>query len=115
MPSNHLIHTLSPSSRLSSSPKFTQLVSGKSQFQMKVCLLENELVVAKGEGIVREFEMDMYTLLFLKWLPPRSYCTTQGTLLNAMCQPGGAFGGEWIRVYVWLSPFSAHLKLSQHC
>ena len=60
-------HTLSPSSRLSSSPKFTQLVSGKSQFQMKVCLLKNELVVAKGEGIVREFEMDMYTLLFLKW------------------------------------------------
>ena len=23
--------------------------------------------------------------------------------------------GEWIRVYVWLSLFTAHLKLSQHC
>ena len=25
------------------------------------------------------------------------------------------FGGEWIHEYVWLSPFSGHLKLSQHC
>ena len=23
--------------------------------------------------------------------------------------------GEWKHVYVWMSPFSAHLKLSQHC
>ena len=28
---------------------------------------------------------------------------------------GGEFGGEWIHVYVWLSPFAVHLKLSQHC
>jgi len=27
---------------------------------------------------------------------------------------GGEFGGEWIHVYVWLSPFAVHLKLSQH-
>ena len=27
----------------------------------------------------------------------------------------GAFGGGWIHVYVWLSPFSVHLKLSQNC
>ena len=27
----------------------------------------------------------------------------------------GEFGGEWIRVYVWLSPFAVHLKLSLHC
>ena len=24
---------------------------------------------------------------------------------------GGGFGGEWIHVYVWLSPFTVHLKL----
>ena len=24
-------------------------------------------------------------------------------------------GGEWIHVYVWLSRFAVHLKLSQHC
>ena len=23
--------------------------------------------------------------------------------------------GEWIHVYVWLSPFAVHLKISQHC
>ena len=28
--------------------------------------LENKLMVASGEGIVREFGMDMYTLLYLK-------------------------------------------------
>ena len=27
---------------------------------------------------------------------------------------GGEFGGEWIHVHVWLSPFSVHLKLSWH-
>ena len=27
----------------------------------------------------------------------------------------GEFGGEWIHVYVWLSRFAVHLKLSQHC
>ena len=26
----------------------------------------------------------------------------------------GGFGGEWIHVYVWPSPFAAHLKLPQH-
>ena len=28
---------------------------------------------------------------------------------------GGEFGGEWIHVYVWLSPFGVRLNLSQHC
>ena len=29
---------------------------------------------------------------------------------------GEEFGREWIHVYVWLSPFAVHLKLSQqHC
>ena len=27
---------------------------------------------------------------------------------------GGEFGVEWIQVYVWLSVFTVHLKLSQH-
>ena len=29
---------------------------------------QNELVVATGEGIVREFGMDSYTVLCLKWV-----------------------------------------------
>ena len=28
---------------------------------------------------------------------------------------GRGVWGEWIPVYVWLSPFAVHLKLSQHC
>ena len=28
---------------------------------------------------------------------------------------GGEFWGEWIHVYVWLSPLTVHLKPSQHC
>ena len=27
----------------------------------------------------------------------------------------GEFGAEWIHVYVWVSPFTVHLKLSQYC
>ena len=37
-----------------------------------------------GEGIVRELGIDMYTLLYSKWIPIRTYCTAQGSLLNAM-------------------------------
>ena len=46
----------------------------------------------------------------------RTYCIAQGTLLDVICMAawlGGEFGREWIHVYVWLSPFTAHLKLSQ--
>ena len=40
-----------------------------------------------GEGRVREFEIDMYTL-YLRWVKIRTYCRAQGTLLNIMWQPG---------------------------
>ena len=36
----------------------------------------------------REFGMDMYTLLYLKYEPRRTYHITHGTLLNVMLQPG---------------------------
>ena len=28
---------------------------------------------------------------------------------------GGKFGGEWIHVHVWLTTFTVHRKLLQHC
>ena len=41
---------------------------------------------------------------------PRELCSVfRGSL------DGRKFGGEWVHVYVWLSPFAVHLKLSQHC
>ena len=68
------------------------------------------------EGVVREFEMDMYTLLYLKWVTNRDLlCSTWNSARgNVAAWLGGEFGGEWIHVYVWLSPFAVHLKLS-HC
>ena len=69
-----------------------------------------------GEGIVREFGIDMYTLLYLKWITNKVLLCSTGN--SAQCYVaawmGGEFGGEWIPVYVWLSPFAVHLKLSQH-
>ena len=36
------------------------------------------------KGIVREFGMDMDTLLYLKWIINKFYCIAPGTLLNVM-------------------------------
>ena len=58
--------------------------------------------------LVREFGIDMYTRLCLKWISNKD-------LLNSTAAwTRGEFRGEWIHVYVWLSPFAVHLKLSQH-
>ena len=66
-----------------------------------------------GEWIVRQFGMDRYTLLYVKWI------TNNYLLYSTQCYVaawrGRGFGGEWIHVYIWLSPFTVHLKLSQHC
>ena len=40
--------------------------------------------------------MDVYTLLYLKWKPARSYCVAQGTLFIVMWQPG--WEGVWGRM-----------------
>ena len=84
----------------------------------------------KGFGIINEAEvdvvlefscffydpMDMYifTLLYLKWVTHKNllYSTGNSAQCYVAAWMGGVFGGEWIHVYVWLSPFSVHLKLS---
>jgi len=69
------------------------------------------------EGIAREFGVDMYTLLYLKWISNKDllYSTGNSAECYVTAWMGGHFGGEWVRVYVWLSPFTVHLKGSQHC
>ena len=56
--------------------------------------------------------MDMYTLLYLKWIINKDLLYSPGS--SGQCYVaawmGGGFEGEWIHVYVWLSPF-ADLKL----
>ena len=61
--------------------------------------------------------MDMYTLLYLKWVTNKDLLYSAGN--SAQCYVaawmGGEFGGEWIHVYICLGPLTIHLKLSQHC
>ena len=59
----------------------------------------------------------MYTLLYLKWVTDRDlpHITGKAAQCYVAAWMGGKFGGEWIHVYIWLSPFAVHLKLSQHC
>ena len=71
----------------------------------------------QGEGIFREFGKAMYMLLYSNWIISKVllYSTWNPTQCYVPAQIEGEFGGEWIRVYVWLSPFAVHLKPSQYC
>ena len=71
-------------------------------------------MVAEGkeegkEGIVREFVMDMYTLLYLKLITNKNllYSTGNPAQCYVAAWMGGEFGGE-----SRLSPLVVHLKLS---
>ena len=59
----------------------------------------------------------MYTLLYLKWITNKDllYSTWNSAQCYVAAWTGGEFEREWIHVYVWLSPFAVHLKISQHC
>ena len=73
-------------------------------------------MVACGKGIVRDLEVDVYTLLYLKWIANKDllYNTWSSAQCYVAPRMGRESGGESIHVYVWLSPFAVHLKLS-HC
>ena len=62
------------------------------------------------EGIVRGFGMDMYTVLYLKWITSKDllYSTWNSAQYYMAAWMGGKFGREWIHIYVWLSPFLVH-------
>ena len=68
-------------------------------------------------GAIAFSGIDVYTLLFLKWITNKDllYSTENSAQCYMAAWTGGEFGGEWIHVHVWLSPFAVHLKLSQHC
>ena len=61
--------------------------------------------------------MDMYTLLYIKWITNMDllYSRRNSAQYYVAAWMGGEFGGEWIHVHVWLSCFAVHLKLSQPC
>ena len=66
-----------------------------------------------GEGIVRGFRIDMYTLLYLKWITNKLpvYSTWNCTQCYMPAWMGEGFRGEGVHVYLWLNPFTVHLKL----
>ena len=78
----------------------------------------HELMVTRGKewgvGIVREFGKDMHTLLYFKWITSKNLLHSTGN--SAQCYVAacmaGEFGGKWIHICVWLSPFAVHLKVS---
>ena len=59
--------------------------------------------------------MDMYIQLYLKLLPSKDllYSRRNSAQCSMAAWMEGEFGGEWIYVYVCLSPFAVHLKTSQ--
>ena len=69
------------------------------------------------EGIVREFETNMYTLPYLKEIANKDllYSTWNSVQGYVVAWMGGKVGADWIHACGWLSPFAMDLKLSQHC
>ena len=74
-------------------------------------------MVARGEGIVREFGIDRYILLYLKWKANKDlpYNTWNSSQCYVAAWMGEEFEGEWILVYAWLGSFAVYLKLLQCC
>ena len=68
------------------------------------------MVARRGEGIVREFGVVMYTPLY--WITNKDllYSTWKSVQYYVVAWMVGESGGEWIHVYVWLSSFAIHLK-----
>ena len=66
--------------------------------------------------MVREFGINMYILLYLKWITNKDllYSTGNSVQYYVAAWIRGEFGGEYIHVQRWLSPFTVHLKLSPH-
>ena len=64
--------------------------------------LENKLGLLGMGGIVREFGMDMYTLLYLKQVTNKDllWSTWNSAQCYVAAWMGGGFGGEGIHVYV---------------
>ena len=78
----------------------------------------NKLMVAGvGKGVVGEFGMDVYTLLFLRWIINRVllYSTWNSAQCYMAAWMRGEGQGEWVHVYSRLSPLPVHLKLAQCC
>ena len=77
---------------------------------------EDELMVATVKDRQNVW-MLMHKLLYLKQVTNEGllYSTWNSAQCYVAAWMGVKFGGEWVHVYVWLHPFTVHMKLSQHC
>ena len=59
------------------------------------------------ERIVREFGIDMYTLLYLRWITNKDllYCIGNSVQRYVASWMGREFGEEWKHICIWVSPF----------
>ena len=64
--------------------------------------LEKQLMIVRGKE-VREFGMDMYTVLYLKCVTNKDllYSTWNSTQCFVAVWMGGEFAREWIHVYMY--------------
>ena len=78
------------------------------------------IIVTRGdglkEGIVREFGIDKYTWLYLKWITNKDLlCSTRNSVwCYVAAWLGRGVEEEWIHVYIQLSHYAVYLKLSQY-
>ena len=58
-----------------------------------------------GDRIVRKFGVDMYTLLYLKWITNKDllYSTGNSVQCYVAAWMGGEFGGEWMDTCVCMA------------
>ena len=75
-------------------------------------ILKPQLKVSDTQWVFK-----LSTLLYLKWITNKGLLSSTGNSAQRYVAAwmGGEFGEEGILVYVWLSPSTVHLKLSQHC
>ena len=64
----------------------------------------------RAEGRDRKVGLDMYTLLYLEWITNKDllYSTWNSVQCYVAAWMVGEFGGEWMHVYAWLSPFAVY-------
>ena len=102
------------------------LISGIEEEMIQMNLLSKQKEIhrlgkrthgCRGEGTVKDLGKVMYTVVYLKWITNKNllYSTWNSAQCYVPAWMVEKFGGEWIHIYVWLSPFIVHLKLSQHC
>ena len=71
---------------------------------------EKEWLIGEGWHWGDRFEIDKYIPLYLKWMTNKDllYSTGNSAQRYVAAWMEGEFGGEWLHVYVWLSPFAVH-------